>query len=761
MRWLLFYFALSPFTMAQTAIDLSGMAAFRSGDDEVWRSKYIDEREGWNFIPVPGAWEDHGYPLLDGFAWYRIRFQIPKEIRNDSLVLVISGIDDADETYFNGFGIGKTGEFPPNLRSELRSLRVYPLLRNLREEHNVLAIRVYDMGDNGGITGNIFRIIRADSIASVLNEIVDAPHRKPSMYFSNGVIVSSFNPNFASVEWTKPHLYNELEHGLKTESILTKLTVTYHLDGREQPLKELPLLTHEYVRQSGVIRSSYQQGFDVYWWHPRSTESRVLVVMVLADQHIDLNNFGVQFELPKQYWRFEQIDDEKGFEKRRYFIFAYNSCCDELAERDLKAFIEPKKTPSPWSLEMEMQYWNTLRSKTLYAPAQFSEEERQVYYQSLSTITVATVNEQGLGRSQIVSAFTPPSQAYAKPRDHLLSCMALAEAGLLEEAQDGLEFIRRAQTGTYTFFNVYGTEKGVGYPYLVTPSWYNGVGKEVTWDRKDEAVLSYDGMALYIEAFDALLYNTKRKAIVEGKLFRDSSFIAPYWNELSSKVADVLSYARDSSGLLMDDAPWGRGLSDKPGLYSSLHAAAALRIAAQYARLLKNELKAFLYEHAAEQTASAIRRLIREAMNQSDATKLSSPAMRVFHPLLVDGITLGIFPTGSEEARFVLDVVERGFSIEDKPGYYNALPDGDWFGRQARPAITLRLARAYIANGNLKRAEELFARITTLAASNNGLLPGIIDPVSKNWYGALPAVGSGAAEYILTAEAIARARLRE
>ena len=90
-------------------------AKFKVGDDMVWRSPDFDDSR-WNSINTFYSWETQGYDY-NGFAWYRIRFTLPREMLDKSyykdwLHIYMAKIDDADETYLNGKLIGKTGAFP-------------------------------------------------------------------------------------------------------------------------------------------------------------------------------------------------------------------------------------------------------------------------------------------------------------------------------------------------------------------------------------------------------------------------------------------------------------------------------------------------------------------------------------------------------------------------------------------------------------------------------------------------------------------------
>lgn len=736
-----------------TSIDLRGLAAFRPGDDDVWRSKYIDEELEWSFLAVPGAWEENGFPLLDGFAWYRVRFRIPVSMRNDSLLLVMSGVDDADETFLNGVMVGKSGGFPPAVRSELRSLRVYPLPRFIREEHNLLAVRVFDAGDQGGITGAVFRIVRADSMHRVLDEIVDAPRKRPPLFISNGVMVSAWAPDSATLLWSRPHLYDRITSELPTETVLSRLSLDF--DDGSGPKSFVPTRAG-YLEGTGIVTAE-ADGIEMFLYHPLRSGTRLLVLAV-RQRDDDRRVAALRFVMDRPYWRYEERAEEADDGTRlTYHLLAYHSCCTELVDRDMEDFLA--RGPAAWALSAEREAWRDEVARARYLPDVLTTDEQIVYRRALLAMRQMQVREAGASEGQFVAALQPPSKSFCDPASMLLAAEAFAAAGWREPAVAALDFLRRAERDRYKLFDVYGEEFGVGFPYLVTPSRYDGSGGEWQWPHADAAVLRYEATPRYILAVDALRESLRQDALARGEAFSDSAFVAAEWPRLSTVVADVLMYRLDSLGLLtQDDSPWGVPLSRLPGVYSTVLASHALRIAARHAVLLKQDLKAFLYGQAADRAAAAVRTLIDGVLAADRADSLSALEMRLFHPLITDAVTYGVVEASSAAGRFVFDAVESGYAIEDTSGLYRAEPGGDWFARQSRPQLALRLARAYTAAGDLTRAEALFASVTREALRHDGLLSELVDPVTGNCHGAMPSLATSA-DYILTAEAIARARL--
>ena len=139
--------------------NLNGMWKFRIGDNMEWASSNYDDSR-WNLIKVPDRWENEGYPGYDGYAWYRTTLIVPASMQQQSIILEMGYIDDADEVYFNGTLIGKTGSFPPHFSTAYTALRKYQVPGNLIHfgEKNVIAVRVYDAMLDGGIIAGDLKI---------------------------------------------------------------------------------------------------------------------------------------------------------------------------------------------------------------------------------------------------------------------------------------------------------------------------------------------------------------------------------------------------------------------------------------------------------------------------------------------------------------------------------------------------------------------------------------------------------------------------
>lgn len=138
-------------------ITLPATWKFRTGDNMEWKEINYDDRD-WKDVHVPAYWETQGFKDYDGYAWYRVTFRVPAEYEDRSLIALVGKIDDFDEVYLNGERIGRTGPMPKygmhhTDSDEYLQMRAYSIPAGLvlPGKENVLAVRVYDCWQGGGI----------------------------------------------------------------------------------------------------------------------------------------------------------------------------------------------------------------------------------------------------------------------------------------------------------------------------------------------------------------------------------------------------------------------------------------------------------------------------------------------------------------------------------------------------------------------------------------------------------------------------------
>ncbi len=140
-------------------INLTGMWKFNTGDLPDWKNPNYNDKE-WKEIFVPAFWEAQGFKNYNGFAWYRMKFDLPEKFENQKMVLLLGKIDDMDQTFVNGVLVGSVGDWnfdvipgSFNENNEYETARGYYINDNILQpgKENTIAVRVFDGFMDGGI----------------------------------------------------------------------------------------------------------------------------------------------------------------------------------------------------------------------------------------------------------------------------------------------------------------------------------------------------------------------------------------------------------------------------------------------------------------------------------------------------------------------------------------------------------------------------------------------------------------------------------
>ncbi len=143
---------------------------FIKGDNLAYASPGYNDTE-WKTIPVDRIWEASGYEPYDGYAWYRMKVVIPSALRDnsnlkDSLRIYLGKINNFDQSFLNGSLIGINGKnatagtVPDTMFKKAPQglwdvKRLYTLSvsdpRIKWDQENVIAVRVFDEGGQGGM----------------------------------------------------------------------------------------------------------------------------------------------------------------------------------------------------------------------------------------------------------------------------------------------------------------------------------------------------------------------------------------------------------------------------------------------------------------------------------------------------------------------------------------------------------------------------------------------------------------------------------
>ncbi|HUX45776.1 MAG TPA: SpoIIE family protein phosphatase [Terracidiphilus sp.] len=137
---------------------LNGPWQFHLGDNPAWSSPAFDDYF-WSALSADKPWGMQGHESYTGYAWYRIHLDIHSAPgASPDLALLLPGIDDVYQIYWNGQEIGHLGHMPPHwVWYSSVPAQTFGLGR---ATSGVLAIRVWksplystDPGTGGGFQG--------------------------------------------------------------------------------------------------------------------------------------------------------------------------------------------------------------------------------------------------------------------------------------------------------------------------------------------------------------------------------------------------------------------------------------------------------------------------------------------------------------------------------------------------------------------------------------------------------------------------------
>jgi sialate O-acetylesterase len=151
------------------SLNLSGKWKFHTGNNKTWKSAELDDND-WVSINVPMVWENEGYEDYDGYAWYRLEFNLPQNFITGDLYLSLGKIDDIDDVYLNGEYVGNVYDlrkksFYRGSGWEYDARRIYKIPEGLLKRNglNTIAVKVYDGQGLGGIYEGPIGIMSSDN----------------------------------------------------------------------------------------------------------------------------------------------------------------------------------------------------------------------------------------------------------------------------------------------------------------------------------------------------------------------------------------------------------------------------------------------------------------------------------------------------------------------------------------------------------------------------------------------------------------------
>lgn len=226
-------------------------AKFRVGDDASWAGINVDE-SSWRNISNTSTWTAQGVKCENGFGWYRYHVNIPKSLLEmsdlkETVDFKMGKIDDADEVYLNGKLIGKTGKFPSDAggyQSQWSRPRLYSVKVNSGlikwDADNVLAVRVYNAGDPGGMFQGPVCVRVPNTIDNLSISIKEGKDKQGAL-----ACISTLNSRISS---TKSGVFTVKVQDPESGKVLTEKTQKVSVNTKKSSAISLPYDNHQMVR---------------------------------------------------------------------------------------------------------------------------------------------------------------------------------------------------------------------------------------------------------------------------------------------------------------------------------------------------------------------------------------------------------------------------------------------------------------------------------------------------------------------------------
>lgn len=131
----------------------------QGGDNINWSAPNFND-DDWQAVNIPSGLAKQNINIQSNMAWYRIHFNVPKNLHNQPLALSLGQIYDTYVVYFNGVEIAAMGQIPEYSHDyvytgKYQAIAIPKKLINLNNK-NVIAIRVFGaQGELGIMTGTL------------------------------------------------------------------------------------------------------------------------------------------------------------------------------------------------------------------------------------------------------------------------------------------------------------------------------------------------------------------------------------------------------------------------------------------------------------------------------------------------------------------------------------------------------------------------------------------------------------------------------
>lgn len=706
-------------------IQFPGNWKFIMQDDAAFSQQDFDDAS-WQSIPVPAGWDKLGINKEQAVGWYRVNISIPAALRNQDLVFFAGTIDDADETFFNGVRIGKTGKFPPGDQTAWDVERQYNIPKALLKENNSIAIRVYNGAGGGGIYSGHLRIISRQEAERQRAEQLKSKKSYFQLTTSNGLIAAVYNAKTNLLEHMYPHIFSYYDSAQPVLPVLSNLK----LKGNAKPMAT------GYWQNTHIIRVQYPS-LELFYFAPFTSAEKILYVVAQGDEKaIAELDFSLETGAGK-ITMLNATQKRKG-KAERYFAFGFEDKHHALPALE-KALQHAMETAL---LDAELQF---MRNKIAACsiPSAISKEERNVVEQSISVLKMSQVASQEifpLSHGQVVASLRPGVWAISWVRDAAFAIEAMSKLGMYAEAKKALEFMLKAQpTNQYVhYLHSDGKDYGIAVPYIISVTRYFGNGRE-------ESDFNAEGPNIELDDFGLFLTACYHYVNESG----DKTFFTQWQHSIDTIGRAIIQNINEKNVIRRESGPWEHHLPGKEFMWTSGTCARGLQLISMLQKKYDMPFREFenaglrIY-HGIQQNAIIDHRYIK-----GNTTETNPADHHYFDAATFELFANGLFTDKKLFASHMQEYNRHNRAMQDPLRGYIRFNSQDSYENQEWPFAGLRVSVAQNKLGSKKEAKQLLDRITIFAGRNFNLIPEILSNELNVYKGAIPMVGYGAGAYVL------------
>lgn len=707
------------------AVNLPVQWKFRMEDDPAFMQQGYDDSK-WGSVIVPMSWEKLSINKERSIGWYRVTFDVPDSLLNKELVFFAGTIDDADETYFNGHFIGRSGKFPPNDQTAWDVERKYIVKKEWVKKENTIAIRVYNGIGDGGIAGGRVMIISKKESDRQIAEQIKSKKSYYQLTTSNGLIAAVYNAQTNVVENLYPHIFSYYDSGLAVKPVLSNLK----LNQKIQPLSA------SYLQHTHIIEVKYPS-FNLYYFSSFTKEDKILYIEAVGAKE-NIKDLDFTFEQGAGNVTSVNGMKNKGNMSEKYFLYGFSDSLNTLP--DMQAALQQIKNNN--LPEAETRYMKNVFASCKIPPG-ISAAEKNTIEESITVLKMSQVGDKEifpLSQGQVVASLRPGVWAISWVRDASFAIEAMSKLGMYDEAKKALEFMLNAKpTDQYIHYvHTDGKDYGILAPYIISVTRYFGNGREESDYNADGPNIELDDFGLFLTAFYHYVNESSDKA-----------FFEKWKNSIDTIIRAVIKNINEKNIIRRESGPWEHHLPGKEFMWTSGVNARGIQLMALLNKKYGQPVQE--YESAATRLYNGIIKncLINGKYIKGNATEQKSSDHHYF-----DAATFELFANGliTDPALFVSHVNEydkHNRAMHDPLRGYIRFNSEDSYENQEWPFAGLRVAVAQKNLGSKTEAKKLIDRITMFANRNNNLIPEILSNDMSMYRGAIPMVGYGAGAYIL------------